>query len=343
MSEGVLEQIRKIIQRDVNRRGLDTEPLFNLLTLSATDFIQACENLAQGERKVVGIVTGFFIPDAEAAETDGPIGAVFLARTLSRLGNKVILVTEGSAYQALQIALAECELSQEITLLNLPTPDERGNVRYDPTLNVLYGYPSHLTHLIAIERAGPSHNRETMSQQPFPWWGSPPVEAFLQQVPVEHWDQYHTMRGRIITGRMFPAHRFFEEVSPRQVTTIGIGDGGNEIGMGKIPWEVIARNVPGGGLVACRVPTDYNIVCGVSNWGAYGLAAGMWHRSGRPLDIDLFNADAERELWEKVLRQAVLVDGVTGQQALTVDGLAWEEYIRPLHEIAAILEASSKP
>jgi hypothetical protein len=89
------------------------------------------------------------------------------------------------------------------------------------------------------------------------------------------------------------------------------------------------------------VPTDYNIVCGVSNWGAYGLAAGVWHLSGQPFDPELFDADAERTLWEKVLQQAVLVDGVTGQRALTVDGLSWEDYIQPLREMASILKAGS--
>src|SRR5260370_17073462 len=50
---------------------------------------------------------------------------------------------------------------------------------------------------------------------------------------------------------------------------------------GKIPWSVIRRNIPNGGLVACRVPTDHLIVCGVSNWGAYGLAAGVRILTGR--------------------------------------------------------------
>ena len=45
--------------------------------------------------------------------------------------------------------------------------------------------------------------------------------------------------------------------------------------MGKMSWDVIRRNIPNGGLVACRVPADQLIVCGVSNWGAYGLAAGV--------------------------------------------------------------------
>ena len=151
------------------------------------------------------------------------------------------------------------------------------------------------------------------------------------------------MRGKVITDKMFPAHLAFEDECRNTYGhyTIGIGDGGNEIGMGEIPWETIAKNVPNGGLVACRVPTDYNIVCGVSNWGAYGLAAGVWHLRGRPFDPELFSADRERELWEKVLKEAVLVDGVTGERTLTVDGLSWDDYIQPLREIAAILKENS--
>src|SRR5262249_41806717 len=129
-----------------------------------------------------------------------------------------------------------------------------------------------LTHLIALERVGPSHTPESLQAQA----GGSRTD-FLAEVSREHWDRCHTMRGLDITTRMAPAERLFEGIKQHapDVTTIGIGDGGNEIGMGKIPWEVIRRNIPGGGLVACRVPTDRLIVCGVSNWGAYGLAAGV--------------------------------------------------------------------
>ena len=55
------------------------------------------------------------------------------------------------------------------------------------------------------------------------------------------------MRGRDVTAYMSPAHLLFvPEVKAWRpdVKTIGIGDGGNEIGMGKIPWDVIRRNIP---------------------------------------------------------------------------------------------------
>ena len=78
------------------------------------------------------------------------------------------------------------------------------------------------------------------------------------------------MRGRDITdtdaaGAPTCSHR---RRSATAAVTIGIGDGGNEIGMGKIPHETIVKNIPNGDLIHCRVPTDHLIVAGVSNWGA---------------------------------------------------------------------------
>ncbi len=120
------------------------------------------------------------------------------------------------------------------------------------------------------------------------------------------------------------------------LTTIGIGDGGNEIGMGKIPWRTIQRNIPNGGLIACRVPTDFLIVAGVSNWGAYALAAGVALLRGRPLLPDLFDVERERDILRIMVEQGPLVDGVTGKPTVTVDGLAFEEYARPLRQLGEL-------
>jgi hypothetical protein len=188
-----------------------------------------------------------------------------------------------------------------------------------------------LTHLIALERVGPSHTSESLQAQP----GSSiaDIQQFLAEVPAEHHDRCHTMRGRDITSSMSPAHRLFEVAARKEneIATIGIGDGGNEIGMGKIPWSVIGRNIPNGGMVACRIPTDQLIVCGVSNWGAYGLAAGVRILRKAPKDDDLFDPDREKELLEIMVEKGPLVDGVTGLQTSTVDGLPLDVYFKPLN------------
>ena len=141
--------------------------------------------------------------------------------------------------------------------------------------------------------------------------GSTPeaVAAFLAEVPPEQRGRCYNMRGRDITDWTGPAHALFEvpaQQRPRMLT-IGIGDGGNEIGMGKIAWDVIRRNVPRGGLVACRVPADYLVVCGVSNWGAYALAAGVRLLRGAPFDPELFDPEAERRILQAMVEGAKIV------------------------------------
>ena len=85
--------------------------------------------------------------------------------------------------------------------------------------------------------------------------------------------------------------------------------------------------------------TDHLIVAGVSNWGAYALAAGVYVLRGVQPPTDLFDPDREREILEVMVREGPLVDGVTGKQSATVDGLSWEEYARPLLRIREILES----
>ena len=119
---------------------------------------------------------------------------------------------------------------------------------------------------------------------------------------------------------------------------IGIGDGGNEIGMGKIPHSTIVKNIPNGREIHCRVPTDHLIVAGVSNWGAYALAAGVYALRGIKPPHDLFNPARERAILELMVRTGPLVDGVTGGQTATVDGLTWDEYAKPLARIREMME-----
>src|SRR5262249_48928665 len=111
---------------------------------------------------------------------------------------------------------------------------------------------------------------------------------------------------------------------------------GNEIGMGRIPWDVIRRNVPGGAVVACRVPVDHLIVCGVSNWGAYALAAGVRHLRGQGHDADLFDPERQQALLQLMVERGPLVDGVRGQPTATVDGLTFERYAEPLRRLQTV-------
>lgn len=58
------------------------------------------------------------------------------------------------------------------------------------------------------------------------------------------------------------------------MSTIGIGDGGNEIGMGKVHKRVV-DGITNGRRIASSVTTDHLITAGVSNWGGSALVAAM--------------------------------------------------------------------
>ena len=144
-----------------------------------------------------------------------------------------------------------------------------------------------------------------------------------------------TMRGANITPQLFAINAFLQYLNP----DIGIGDGGNEMGMGRIPHETIVKNIPNGDVIHCRVSSSQLIVAGVSNWGAYALAAGIYVLRGMTPSRDLFDPDREREILEVMVREGPLVDGVTGKQTATVDGLSWADYTKPLVRIREILES----
>ena len=161
-------------------------------------------------------------------------------------------------------------------------------------------------------------------------------EIWIERTGPANDGKYYTMRGNDTSSFIHPEIPKRND-SPFSGPTIGIGDGGNEIGMGKIPHETIVKNIPNGDLIHCRVPTDHLIVAGVSNWGAYALAAGIFVLKGITPPDDLFDPDREREILEVMVKAGPLVDGVTGRQEGTVDGLTWEEYVKPLVRIRDIL------
>lgn len=299
-----LAAILAAIQTDPGHRGLA-----ELFKACPDDFAAACRSIAHTPLPLVDVVTGFIIPsvDPPLFETDGPLGAVFLARALEPLDFDIHLTSDPGCRASLNAGLSTSLAPDRIQfedreVLTFCGPQVRGASKRSRV------FP---THVLALERVGPSTS-----------------------------SQCYTMRGQDITNLMLRADQIFtpSAFEPAQPITIGIGDGGNEIGMGKIPHDIVARTIPNGDLIHCRVPTDHLIVAGVSNWGAYALAAGIFVLKGIKPPPDLFDPDREREILEVMVREGPLVDGVTGKQTATVDGLSWEEYAKPLIRLREILQ-----
>ena len=122
MSDPTLVQMRDLIQHDIGNRGLRTDPDENLITVCADDFVAACRSIADHPAPAIGIVTGFYIPHAQppCGETDGPLGAVFLARALVPLGIKVVVLTDGFCIAAVEAGLALAGLRKMVLSVLLP-------------------------------------------------------------------------------------------------------------------------------------------------------------------------------------------------------------------------------
>jgi D-glutamate cyclase len=331
-ADEILSGLRDLVQIDVGNRGLARAPRDNLFTACPNDFASACRSIAEHSTPRVGIVTGFMIPAVEPpiGETDGPLGALFLARAFQHLGIACVLASDEAGIVALSEGVKALGLVESISVIFLPdgtsVPDS-DHYRAD-----FHKQAGKLTHLIAVERVGPNHRVSSLRAQPSSTPDS--IGRFVHAVARPQRGRCFTMRGRDLTPLTAPAHHLFE--GPRDFVTIGIGDGGNEIGMGKISWDTIRRNIPNGEVIACRVATDHLIVAGVSNWGAYALGAGVMVLRGK-VDASLFDVDRERSLLETLANRGPLVDGVTGQRSATVDGLTFEQYARPLRQFVSVI------
>lgn len=337
MSPGWIERLRDLIQEDVGGRGLRSDPEKNLLNACPDDLALAARSISTATNRRIGIITGFFIPHAKppAGETDGPLGAIHLARALTPLGYEIVLISDPFCERALKVGLHQAGLEQvRCVILGGGLDIAKAEQIVDDLA---------LGHLVSIERVGPNHTLASVQAQP--GFDTSHLESFRAQNPVDAQDRLYTMRGLDVSSQMAPAHFLIEAAmqAPRKVVTIGIGDGGNEIGMGKIPWYVIERNIQRGGLIACRVATTHLIVCGISNWGAYALGAAVRKLRGVPHDPSLYSTSIEEKILKGMVEQGPLVDGIAGDPRATVDGLPFDRYVAPLVRMGKWEQQESMP
>jgi len=108
----------------------------------------------------------------------------------------------------------------------------------------------------------------------------------------------------------------FEEARRRGVWTVGMGDGGNEVGMGNI-LDSVRRVVPTGEKIGATVETDLLVVGAVANWASYGVEACIAAALHAP-EV-LHSAQEEARLQEAAAR-AGLIDPASGWATGWVDG-----------------------
>ncbi len=354
--DGCFAALEAATHQDPCGRGLAAYRI-NDRWLDAGSLRRAAASLCTARK--VAIVTGFPIvtPERVAAETDGPPGALYLAGILDALGVEVALIGDAICCKVLVAGLEHCSLKR-IDLLEMPFepggPQDPPRACNDPPycahtdawLAAFLSPPAatRLSHVVAIERAGPSHTVESLAAQARA--GEPPVAEFLSFVPPQFRNVCQNMRGESVNGYVAKTHRLFEMLAERRpdVVSTALADGGNELGAGSLPWEVVARAVrgPAGGRVACRIPATHLLLAGVSNWAAYALGAAILGMCGEAAMLRSMNAEREAKLIEALVR-AGAVDGVTGRGEPTVDGLDFQSYLSVMEAIIDIAAGGFSP
>jgi hypothetical protein len=145
--------------------------------------------------------------------------------------------------------------------------------------------------------------------------------------------RYYSMAAQDLTEHTAPLDELFLEAPKRGIATVGIGDGGNEIGMGNVHAQV-RRDVPQGERIASVVPADHLIVAGVSNFAAYGLVAALSLLAGRNLLPS--DEDAGRDIEACV--EAGACCGHTFRNAPLVDGTPLQATFEVLARLRALLD-----
>ncbi|AFY54459.1 hypothetical protein Riv7116_1919 [Rivularia sp. PCC 7116] len=296
--------LESICSRDVGR-GI--EPL---VKAAKGGLLGAAGSIAEHSHPNVAIITGFFMPygNPPCPETDGPIGCALLAAGLIEVGIPVRIVTDALCYQTVKTALLAAGIFQDIPFDIVDLREVKGNQNSVTSLLEFWKtLPLSISHIISIETPGPGKD-----------------------------DIVRNMKGQDVTPYTAPLHLIFES---EKIISIGIGDGGNELGMGNIPRKIIANSVRHGEEIACKIKCNYLIVCGVSNWGATGLllALSILRPHWQAGIIKKLNPETEFHILETLVDKHLAIDGIKGIPSLSVDNLSWEFHAEVLkHAIESV-------
>lgn len=249
------------------------------------------EKRKQSQRSTI-IATGFYIPCAQAPETDGPPGALAIGRALHSLDFDVTYVTDKYT-----MPLLSNDLVGRDKVIDFPITDHDSSRQFAKRL-LAEIQPSLL---ISVERCGLNGNQK-----------------------------YVNMAGEDITEYTAKIDYLFLG----QKNSLGIGDGGNEIGMGNLAQYIPSvKTLPKNPALT---PVNKLVIASVSNWGGYGLIAAL----SRLVKCNLLpSVEWEKEIINEIVARGA-VDGVSGQRRSAVDNFDLEQNawaLIQLHRVLAVM------
>lgn len=273
------EVIDSLISRDFTARGISHElyeaarqKLDMPFTMAAAQLLK--QNIKKGDR--VLIFTGW--PSRSwliqgLTETDGPVGAAVLARVVEQaFGAIPILVMEKSLKPFGEVALRAAGLivsDLETALKSKPDP---------PSASVA-----------AVIDFTTDWDEAEQTANDFIDKLSPSALISVELPGANAEGEYHNVTARVVPSELvLKADVLFREAKQRGIPTIGIGDGGNELGMANVK-EVIIEKLNKGREIAPETEVDILIPSSISNWGSIGLACAICALTEQPEVIKEIN------------------------------------------------------
>lgn len=297
--------IDRIVSLDMGQRGMrnlykaararSPEPLCSaaakhLLGLKAADHVMIITG---------SIVRGWVSP--ELAETDGPLGTAALARAVNH------------GFRAIPVVLTDPSLLKCIGA----TLEEAGLTVVDDAHAMAGVTNERLSSVAVIDTCADDHAAAQRDAKLLLDRFKPRVIISVERAGMSADGTFRNSLAQDFSAGRSLLDYVVREGQARGVPTVGVGDFGNEIGMGAIR-EAVEKNIQHGKVVCADLGTDVVFPVGVSNWGCYAILAALAILAQRP---ELAHtAVAERRLLEAAPRLG-LVDGLHGSRDPTADGL----------------------
>ncbi|HEX6794336.1 MAG TPA: DUF4392 domain-containing protein [Casimicrobiaceae bacterium] len=307
----MLDLLDRIMNLDIGNRGVEKlyEPA---RTRNAEPLCAAAARslVGVGRGECVVLITGSLTRpwvSPRIGETDGPVGVAALARALSYGFNAIPVVVSDAS---LLDPIGETVKAAGVSPVSL---DQAKRATSNPrfcSVSVMQGFP--------IDDAEAQNEAKRMIDAL-----SPKAVVSVERAGMTPRGTYHNMLGQDFSEGRARIDYLVQEAAARNIPTIGVGDGGNEIGMGAVA-DAVHQHVPHGPVLCAKLATDVLLPAGVSNWGCYAILAAMAILTGRP-EL-LHTSSMERRLVEAAA-SAGLVDGNTGKCEPTVDGLSLEVHV----------------
>lgn len=235
------------------------------------------DRLQNARGQAVLICTGATVLRAGIAEhigeTDGPPGAIALARFIGHAFSALpILVTDPG--QGPMLARA-CELSG---LFSVSFDALKEHARHSPHVSAVY-----IVECPDDELAAERFSEELVELV------NPVSLVAIEKAGKNEKNTYHNSLKLNTSQSKARAENLFDACHARNILTVGIGDGGNELGMGNIREAILEQfpamrtcACPCEGSIVANQKADCLIVAAVSNWGAYGLLTYMARVNATP-------------------------------------------------------------